>query len=58
MPIVRKVIQANDSRVMTLPASWLALHEEQSGQRITRLSVEVDGALIVRPILPKKEPAK
>jgi hypothetical protein len=58
MPIIRKVIQANDSRVMTLPASWLSFHEEQSGQRITRVSVEVNGALTIRPILQKKEPPK
>jgi antitoxin component of MazEF toxin-antitoxin module len=58
LPIIRKVIKAGESRVLTLPASWLAFHEEESGQRITRCSVEVDGALTIRPILAKKEPPK
>lgn len=55
MPITRKVIRAGDSRAVTLPSTWLAFHEEESGQRITRVSVEVNGALTIRPILAKKE---
>ena len=58
MPIIRKIIKAGDSRAMTLPSTWLSFFEEQNGQRITRVSVEVNGALVVKPILREKESAE
>lgn len=59
MPLIQKVIQVGDSRAVTIPKSWLAYYERQSGQTIKEVSVEVNGKLIIKPILPKeKEPEK
>ena len=51
MPLIQKVIQVGDSRAVTIPKSWLAYYERQSGQSIKEVSVEVNDKLIIRPIL-------
>lgn len=43
-----------DSKAVTIPKSWLELVERETGQKITEVAIEVDNALIVTPILPKK----
>lgn len=51
MPLIQKVIQVGDSRAVTIPKSWLAYYERQSGEIIKEVSVEVNDKLIIRPIL-------
>jgi hypothetical protein len=59
MPLIQKVIQVGDSRAITIPKSWLTYYERQSGQNIKEVSIEVNGKLIIAPILegnvPKRE---
>jgi antitoxin component of MazEF toxin-antitoxin module len=57
MPLIQKVIQVGDSRAVTIPKSWLVYYERQSGESIKEVSVEVDGRLIIRPIL-NRTPSK
>lgn len=53
MPIIRKLIKMSDSKLLTIPKSWLTFYEKEAGvTEITQVSVEVNKALIVRPILP------
>jgi antitoxin component of MazEF toxin-antitoxin module len=51
VPLIQKVIQVGDSRAVTIPKSWLAYYERQSGRCIKEVSVEVNGKLIIRPII-------
>jgi antitoxin component of MazEF toxin-antitoxin module len=54
MPLIQKVIQVGDSRAVTIPKSWLTYYERQSGQCIKEVSLEVNGTLIIRPIIENK----
>lgn len=58
MPIVRKVMTVGGSRGVTLPSTWLSLAEEECGRKITRVSIEIDEVLTIKPILSKKETTK
>ena len=51
MPIIRKLISfGNSSKGITLPKSWLDFLECHYG-KIESVSMEVNGKLIIRPIL-------
>ena len=54
MPIIRKVISVGDSKAVTIPPSWLKFIERQTGQVVTEVTVEVNGQLVIRPIIEKK----
>jgi len=58
MPLVQKIIQVGDSRAVTIPKSWLAYYERESGHTIKEVAVEVDGKLTIRPILRRDEASK
>jgi len=51
MPIVRKLIKLNTSRAVCIPKSWLEFFEKQQGAKVTEVTIEVNGALTVRPVL-------
>jgi hypothetical protein len=51
LPIIRKIIQVGSSRAISLPKSWLTFYERQYGQNIKEVSVEVNGKLIISPII-------
>ena len=53
MPLIQKVIQVGDSRAVTIPKSWLTYYERQSGQCIKEVSLEVNGTLVIRPIIER-----
>jgi antitoxin component of MazEF toxin-antitoxin module len=55
MPIIRKIIQVGTSRAISLPKSWLELIERESGRPIKEVSMEINGTLIIHPILPKQD---
>jgi antitoxin component of MazEF toxin-antitoxin module len=54
MPLIQKVIQVGDSRAVVIPKSWLRYYELQNGQNIKEVSIEVNGKLIIRPILKEE----
>jgi antitoxin component of MazEF toxin-antitoxin module len=54
MPLIQKVIQVGDSRAVTIPKSWLEFYERKNGQSIKEVSIEVDGKLVIRPILKEE----
>jgi hypothetical protein len=56
MPMIRKITPSGHSRTITLPSGWLDYHEREAGHKITEVSVEVDGDLVVRPYLREAQP--
>ena len=51
MPLVRKIIEVGKtSKGVILPKSWLDFLEKKHG-RIDAVSIEVNGHLIIKPIL-------
>jgi antitoxin component of MazEF toxin-antitoxin module len=59
IPIRRKICRIGDGKAIFLPKSWVDLLEEEYGQ-IKHVAIEVDGELIIKPIIKteKLEPAK
>jgi len=58
MPLIQKLIRIGDSQAVTIPKSWLTYHERQSKYPIKEVTVEVNGALVIRPIITLKEEEK
>jgi hypothetical protein len=54
MPILKRVIAHGGSRGVTLPASWLALVEMQTGEPVKEVLMEVNGDITIKPIPTKK----
>ena len=54
MPIKRKVCKIGTSFAVFLPKSWVSLLEEKHG-KVEAVTMEVDGQLIIRPILREAE---
>jgi hypothetical protein len=54
MPILKKIIAHGGSRGITLPSSWIALVEKETGQKLKEVLMEVDGEIIIRPVIEKK----
>ncbi|MGA3289753.1 MAG: hypothetical protein ABSD42_05895 [Candidatus Bathyarchaeia archaeon] len=52
MPIIRKIIQVGGSKAVSLPKSWLDFLENEYG-KIEAVKMEVNGKIIIEPILPK-----
>ena len=55
MSLIRKIIDVGKtSRGVIIPKSWLQYYENKNGKRIVSVAVEVNEALIIRPILQEK----
>jgi len=39
---------------VTLPSSWIALIEKQTGQPLKEVLMEIDGVIIIKPVLGKQ----
>jgi antitoxin component of MazEF toxin-antitoxin module len=50
MPIKRKICKIGTSYAIFLPKSWVSLLEEKHG-KVEAVTMEVDGQLIIKPIL-------
>ena len=50
MPIKRKICKIGNSFAIFLPKSWVLLLEEKHG-KVESVTMEVDGQLIINPIL-------
>lgn len=50
MPIKRKVCKIGSGFAVFLPKSWVSLLEEKHG-KVTAVTMEVNGQLIIKPIL-------
>ena len=49
LPIIRKVVRVGGSRGVTLPATWLQFLEQERGERLEFVVMEVNGDLLIRP---------
>lgn len=55
MPIVRKIIDVGKtSKGVILPKSWLEYYENEQGQHIESVAIEVNRVLKIKPIFEKK----
>jgi hypothetical protein len=54
MPIKRKICKIGSGFAVFLPKSWILLLEEKHGS-IEAVTMEVDGKIIISPILGGKE---
>jgi hypothetical protein len=50
MPIIRALTVSGDSKVVTIPASWLRYAEEKKHKKIVAIAMEVNGSIILKPI--------
>ena len=50
LPIKRKVCKIGSGFAVFLPKSWISLLEEKYG-KVEAVTMEVDGQLIIKPIL-------
>jgi antitoxin component of MazEF toxin-antitoxin module len=54
MPLLRKIVLHGASRGVTLPSSWIALIERETGKKLTEVSMEVNGSITIKPVFEKK----
>jgi hypothetical protein len=56
MPIIKKIINiGKTSQGIILPKGWLNFQEQENNSKITEVSMDVNGAITIRPRPPKKE---
>ncbi|MGD0330880.1 MAG: hypothetical protein ABSB40_10685 [Nitrososphaeria archaeon] len=54
MPIKKAVISLGKySRAITLPKSWLEIYESQTGHKIKKVLMEVNGELKIKPYIER-----
>jgi hypothetical protein len=54
LPLIRKVLQHGNSRVFSLPKSWLVDAEEKVGRKIVAVALEVNSVITVTPVFEKE----
>jgi hypothetical protein len=54
MPILKKVITHGGSKGITLPASWCALVEKETGKPLKEVLVEINDNITIKPLGKKK----
>lgn len=54
MGLLRKIIPIGNSQGITIPKQWLNWIERKTGQKIVEVTVEVNGALKIIPIIEKR----
>jgi antitoxin component of MazEF toxin-antitoxin module len=55
VPIKRKVCKIGNGFAVFLPKSWVILIEENYGCKVEAVTMEVDGQLIIEPILKERK---
>ncbi len=55
MPIIRKLTTVGASKGITLPKSWLENAEQQTGEKIIAIALEVNDTITIQPVFAKKE---
>ena len=51
MPLIHKLIRVGDSRAVTIPKTWLEYHEKKNGREIFKVGMELNGKIVIWPIL-------
>jgi antitoxin component of MazEF toxin-antitoxin module len=57
LPIIRKLIKFNTSKAICLPKSWLENAEQEAGQKIVAVALEVNGSITIMPVFEKDQRA-
>lgn len=58
MPIIRKVVEIGNSKAIFIPKSWFDFYEEETGEKMERVAIEVNRVLTITPLHKKKESVK
>lgn len=54
MPIIRKIVKIGHSKAVFIPKTWLEYYEQEAGQKIEEVAVEVNKILKITPIIKRK----
>ena len=54
MPIIRKVTVVGASKGITLPKSWIEWVEKETGQKLTKVLLEIDRTITIIPYIRGK----
>ncbi len=54
MPIIRKVLDVGNSKAITIPKTWFEFYERKTGEKIHKVTMEVNRVLKIAP-LPKEK---
>jgi antitoxin component of MazEF toxin-antitoxin module len=54
LPIIRKVVEIGHSKAVFIPKTWFEYYEQESGQRIEKVAIEVNQVLKITPVIKKK----
>jgi len=55
MPLIKRLISVGDSRAVTIPKSYLQFHEKKNGKKISKVGMEINGKIVIWPILQELE---
>lgn len=55
MPIIRKVVDIGNSKAVFLPRSWVTFYEEETGEKMRRVTIEVNRILRIAPLAHKEK---
>lgn len=59
MPIIRKILDIGPvSKAIVLPKSWLEYYERETGEKIERVTIEVNKKLTIEPYLKRGQREK
>lgn len=56
MPLIRRLVSCGKtSKAVILPKSWLQYHEKRNGKKISKIGMEINGKIVIWPILKEWE---
>ena len=58
MPLIRKLIDLQTSKAVTVPKSWLDYYEKKYGYKITEVLMEIEGPKLIILLPEKPEPCE
>jgi hypothetical protein len=55
MPIIRKVVDVGNSKMVAIPKDWFEYYEKVEGVEIEEVAIEVNKVIKIWPIIPKNK---
>jgi len=56
LPLIKKIIDiGGTSKGIILPKSWIIFHEKRNKKRISKVGMELNGKIVIWPILEEWE---
>ncbi len=54
MPIIRSILNLGNSKAVTIPKSWLANAENQTGKKGIAIAMDVNESITLQPVFEKE----